>query len=435
GCLENGQRVTGGPTDSVFQPEWSPEGILHFVVESSGWWNLYGWDGSMLEALYPMQAEFGLPQWVFSMSTYGFVSPTRILCSYTQDGTWHLAWLDTAAKKLSQIETTYTDISDIRVGKDFAVFTAGSPTQPLSVVRMDLETGKQEALKQAFDVTVDPAYFSIPQSITYPTDGGAESHGIYYPPANKDFVAPASERPPLMVISHGGPTSATGTVLRYAIQYWTSRGIAVLDVNYGGSTGYGRDYRQRLNGNWGVVDVADCCNGALYLVEQGLADRDRLAIRGGSAGGYTTLACLTFRPDVFKAGASHYGLSELEVFVKDTHKFESRYLYSMIGPYPERKDLYIQRSPINSIQNISAPLILFQGDEDKIVPPSQSQMMFEAVRAREVPVAYLLFKGEQHGFRKAENIKRSLEAELYFYSKIFGFPLADPIEPVQIENL
>ncbi len=224
-------------------------------------------------------------------------------------------------------------------------------------------------------------------------------------------------------------------MLRYAIQYWTSRGIAVLDVNYGGSTGYGRDYRQRLNGNWGVVDVADCCNGALYLVQQGLADRNRLAIRGGSAGGYTTLACLTFRPDVFKAGASHYGLSELEVFVKDTHKFESRYLYSMIGPYPERKDLYIQRSPINSIQNISAPLILFQGDEDKIVPPSQSQMMFEAVRAKEVPVAYLLFKGEQHGFRKAENIKRSLEAELYFYSKVFGFPLADPIEPVQIENL
>ncbi len=435
GSLENGQRVTGGPTDSVFQPEWSPDGVLHFVVESSGWWNLYRWDGAMLEALYPMQAEFGLPQWVFGMSTYGFASPTRILCCYTQDGTWHLAWLDTAAKKLTPIETSYTDISDIRVGKGFAVFTAGSPTQPLTVVRMDLETGSQEALKQAFDVTVDTGYFSIPRSITYPTDGGAESHGIYYTPANKDFVAPEGERPPLMVISHGGPTSATNTVLRYAIQYWTSRGIAVLDVNYGGSTGYGRDYRQRLNGNWGVVDVADCCNGALYLVEQGLADRNRLAIRGGSAGGYTTLACLTFRPDVFKAGASHFGLSELEVFVKDTHKFESRYLYSMIGPYPERKDLYIQRSPINSIQNISAPLILFQGDEDKIVPPSQSQMMFEAVRAREVPVAYLLFKGEQHGFRKSENIKRSLEAELYFYSKIFGFPLADPIEPVQIENL
>ncbi len=435
GMLENARLVTGGPTESVFQPEWSPDGVLHFVVESSGWWNLYRWDGSMLETLYPMQAEFGLPQWVFCMFTYDFASPTKILCCYSQDGTWHLAWLDTSAKKLTRIESSYTDISDIRTGDGFAVFTAGSPTQPMSVVRMDLQTGKMETLKQAFEVTVDPGYFSIPQAITYPTDGGNGSHGIYYPPSNKDFVAPADERPPLMVISHGGPTGATGTALRYAIQYWTSRGIAVLDVNYGGSTGYGRDYRQRLNGNWGIVDVADCCNSALYLVEKGLADRDRLAVRGGSAGGYTTLACLTFRPEVFKAGASHFGLSELEVFVKDTHKFESRYLYSMIGPYPQRKDLYIERSPINSIKNISAPLILFQGEEDKIVPPSQSQMMFEAVRGKELPVAYLLFKGEQHGFRKAENIKRSLEAELYFYSKIFGFELAEPVEPVNIENL
>ena len=238
-----------------------------------------------------------------------------------------------------------------------------------------------------------------------------------------------------MVISHGGPTSASGTTLRYTVQYWTSRGFAILDVNYGGSTGYGREYRQRLNGNWGVVDVDDCCNGALYLVEKGLADEKRLAIHGGSAGGYTTLACLTFRNDVFKAGASHYGLSELEVFVKDTHKFESRYLYSLIGPFPERKDLYFKRSPINFTKNLSCPIILFQGDEDKVVPPSQSQMMFEAVRTKELPVAYLIFKGEQHGLRKAENIKRSLEAELYFYSKIFHFDLSDPIEPVGIENL
>ena len=435
GTLENARLVTGGPTESVFQPQWSPDGILHFVAESSGWWNLYRWDGTTLEALYPMQAEFGLPHWVFGMSTYGFASSSRILCSYSQDGTCHLAWLDTSAQKLTPVESSYTDISDIHLGKGFAVFTAGSPTQPEAIVRMDLETGRMETLRQSFDVTVDPAYFSIPEPITYPTDGGNESHGFFYPATNKDFVAPAGERPPLMVISHGGPTGATGTVLRYAIQYWTSRGFGVLDVNYGGSTGYGRDYRQRLNGNWGIVDVADCCNGALYLVKKGLADRDRLAIRGGSAGGYTTLACLTFRPEVFKAGASHYGLSELEVFVTDTHKFESRYLYSMVGPYPERKDLYIERSPINSINNISAPLILFQGDEDKIVPPSQSQMMFEAVRGKELPVAYLLFKGEQHGFRRAENIKRSFEAELYFYSKIFRFDLAEPIEPVQIENL
>ena len=281
----------------------------------------------------------------------------------------------------------------------------------------------------------DPGYLSVAKPISFPTDAGRESHGIYYAPFNKDYRAPEGEKPPLIVISHGGPTSAASTLLRYSIQYWTSRGFALLDVNYGGSTGYGRDYRHRLNGNWGLVDVADCCNGALYLVQQGLADRNRLAIRGGSAGGYTTLACLAFRDGVFKAGASHYGLSDLRFFAKDTHKFESRYLTSLVGPYPEREDLYVERSPITSIRNVSVPLILFQGDEDKIVPSNQAEIMFEAVRGREVPVAYLLFKGEQHGFRRAENIRRSLEAELYFYSKVFRFGLAEEIEPVHIENL
>lgn len=435
GTFANPEHISGGPTASVFQPEWSPDGVLHFVAESSGWWNLYRWSRDGIKALHPMEAEFGLPQWVFGMSTYDFASADKILCCYSQSGTWHLAWLETIEAKLRPIESSYTDISDVRMGKGFAVFMAGSPTEPIAVVRMDVESGQMEPLKQAFEVEADPAYFSIPESISFPTEDGREAHAIYYPPRNKDFVPPQGERPPLLVMSHGGPTSATGTSLRYVVQYWTSRGIAVLDVNYGGSTGYGREYRKRLNGNWGIVDVADCCNGALHLANKGLVDRKRLAIRGGSAGGYTTLACLTFRNEVFKAGASHYGLSELEIFVKDTHKFESRYLYSMIGPYPERKDLYFERSPIHFIQNISAPLILFQGDEDRVVPPSQSRMMFEALRDKKLPVAYLLFRGEQHGFRKAENIKRSLEAELYFYSKIFGFQPAEPIEPVHIENL
>ncbi len=435
GSLDDPRRVAGGPTASVFQPEWSPDGILHFVVESSGWWNLYRWDGSQSVALYPMQAEFAMPQWVFGMSTYGFASPTRILCAYSQDGTWHLAWLDTSTNELTPVDSSYTEIGYINAGNGFAAFVAGSPTQPSAVVRMDFASGRMERLKEAFEVTVDPAYFSIPQPITYPTDGGQQAHALYYPPNNKDFQAPEGERPPLLVMSHGGPTGAATTALRYTYQYWTSRGFALVDVNYGGSTGYGREYRQRLNGNWGIVDVADCCNAALYLVEKGLADRDRLAIRGSSAGGYTTLACLAFRSDVFKAGASHYGLSELEAFVKDTHKFESRYLYSLVGPYPARRDLYVQRSPINFIQNLSAPLILFQGEEDKIVPSSQAQLMFDAVLAKGIPVAYLLFSGEQHGFRKAANIKRSLEAELYFYSKVFGFDLPEPVEPVNIENL
>jgi dipeptidyl aminopeptidase/acylaminoacyl peptidase len=435
GKLTNAVHVAGSMTESVFQPGWSPDGVLHFVVEASGWWNLYRWDGTTMNALYPMDAEFGEPYWNFGESTYGFASPTKILCSYLQDGTWHLAWLNTETSELKPIDAGYTDISDVKVANGMAVFVAGSSTHPAAVVRMDVQTGEMGRIREAFQVAVDRGYLSIPQSISFPTDNNLEAHGIYYPPANKDFTAPRGELPPLLVISHGGPTSATGTTLRYSIQFWTSRGFAVLDVNYGGSTGYGREYRQRLNGNWGIVDVADCCNGALYLAEKGLADPNRLAIRGGSAGGYTTLACLTFRPGVFKAGASHYGLSELEVFARDTHKFESRYLSSLIGPYPARKDLYAERSPINFIDRMTAPLIMFQGNEDRVVPPSQSQMMFDALKKKGLPVAYLLFEGEQHGFRRSENIQRSLEAELYFYSKIFGFTPADPIEPVQIENL
>ena len=435
GTLHDHNLIAGSVTESVFQPEWSPNGILHFVGETTGWWNLYRFDNGKTEALCPMDAEFGEPQWVFGMFTYDFVSPTKILCRYSQNSSWHLAWLDTSSKKLTDIETSFTEIADICAGDGFAIFSAGSPTQPFSLIRMDTSTGKMESIKQSFEVTVDEGYLSTATPIRFPTTDGKQAHAIYYAPKNKDYAGLEGEHPPLMVISHGGPTGSTTTVLRLSLQYWTSRGFAVLDVNYGGSTGYGREYRQRLNGNWGIVDVDDCCNGAQHLVEQGLADSKRLAIRGGSAGGYTTLACLTFKNDVFKAGASYYGISELEVFATDTHKFESRYMDSLIGAYPERKDLYFNRSPINFIQNLSCPLIMFQGDEDKVVPPSQSQMMFEAMRDKELPVAYLLFEGEQHGFRKAENIKRSLEAELYFYSKIFGFELADNIEPVQIENL
>jgi len=435
GTLHDFKLIAGSVTESVFQPEWSPEGILHFIGESTGWWNLYRVHNDQIEALHPLDAEFGEPLWVFRMSTYGFVSETKIFCRYTKDGISHLAFLDTSTKELANIETSFIEFGDIVLGDGFASFIGGSPTQPYSLIRMDTSTCEMEIIKQAFEVTVDAGYLSIATPITFPTTDGKEAYAIYYAPKNKDYAGLEGECPPLMVISHGGPTGGTSSSLRLGLQYWTSRGFAVLDVNYGGSTGYGREYRQRLNGNWGIVDVDDCCNGALYMVEKGLADPDRLAIRGGSAGGYTTLACLAFRNDVFKAGASYYGISELEVFATDTHKFESRYMDSLIGPYPERKDLYFNRSPINFIKNLSCPIILFQGDEDKVVPPSQSQMMFEAVRNKELPVAYLLFEGEQHGFRKAETIKRSLEAEFYFYSKIFGFEPADTIEPVQIENL
>jgi len=281
---------------------------------------------------------------------------------------------------------------------------------------------------------VDAEYVSIPKAIEFPTENGLTAHAFFYAPRNRDYTGSSEERPPLLVKSHGGPTAATSTTLSWAVQYWTSRGIGVLDVNYGGSSGYGRKYRQRLDGQWGVVDVDDCVNGARYLVKIGEADGNRLAIRGGSAGGYTTLCALTFR-NIFRAGASYYGVCDLEALAKDTHKFESRYLDRMIGPYPERRDLYRERSPIHFVSQISCPMILFQGLEDKVVPPSQAELMVKAFREKGLPVAYIPFDGEQHGFRRAENIKRSLEAELYFYSKIFSFKIADPVEPIQIENL
>ena len=433
GSLGKKERVAGGKDESIFQPEWSPEGILHFVSDRTGWWNLYRLL-DRVEPLCPKEAEFGKPQWAFDTRTYDFLSGNELLCTYTQDGLWKLARLNTGTKTLTPLDLPYTEFGTVHTGDGFAVFGVASATQPLTLLRLDLATGRAVVLRRSFEPAVDPGYFSLPQAVEFPTEKGLTAHGFFYPPANQDYIAPAGELPPLMVISHGGPTGATSTGLRYAIQYWTSRGFAVLDVNYGGSTGYGRAYRMRLNDNWGIVDVDDCCNGVRWLAKQGFVDPKRMTIHGGSAGGYTTLAALVFK-DVFSAGASHYGICDLEALATDTHKFESRYLDNLVGPYPERKDLYVARSPIHHIQKLATPLILFQGDEDKVVPPSQSRRMFEAVRTKEIPVAYLLFAGEQHGFRKAGNIKRSYEAELYFYSKIFKFELAEEIEPVQIENL
>ncbi|MEJ2305416.1 MAG: S9 family peptidase [Anaerolineales bacterium] len=427
-------RIAGGPDESIFQPEWSPDGTLYFVSDQTGWWNLYRWREGGLEALCPMEAEFGQPQWVFGRSTYAFESTRRLICTYIQRGVSHLASLDTVTLELQEIETPYQYLTDVRAVPGRVVFTAGSPTEKLSINLLDLNTGQIAVLRRASETQVDSGYISIPKPIEFPTEGGLTAYGFFYPPRNKDFAAPQGEKPPLLVMSHGGPTGATVPVFDEETQYWTSRGIAVLDVNYGGSTGYGRAYRRRLNGQWGVVDVDDCVNGALYLAERGQVDGDRLMITGGSAGGDTTICALTFR-DVFKAGASHFGLGDLETFVKDTHKFESRYLDTLVGPYPDRKDLYRDRSPIHFTDRLNCPLILFQGSEDEIVPPEQSRRMYDAGKAKGLPVAYLEFEGEQHGFRRAENIKRALDAELYFYSRVFGFELADPVEPVAIDNL
>ena len=434
GALRQAACVAGGVSESIFQPEWSPDGTLYFVSDRTGWWNLYRWRDRRVEPVVEMEAECGVPQWIFGMSTYAFASADRILCAYTREGTWHLASLDTRTDQFSPIEVPYSTIAQVRAASGHVVFLGGSPTEPTSVVRLDLVAGQFDVLRRSSQVVLDAGYLSLPRAIEFPTEHGLTAHAIFYPPQNRDYVAPPDERPPLLAISHGGPTAATTSTLNLSTQYWTSRGFAVLDVNYGGSTGYGRPYRQRLEAQWGVVDVDDCANGARYLVRQGEVDGARLIIRGGSAGGYTTLSALTFR-GVFKAGASYFGVSDLEALAQETHKFESRYLERLVGPYPARKDIYWERSPIHYTDRLTYPVIFFQGLEDRVVPPNQAELMVEALRAKGVPVAYLPFEGEQHGFRRAENLKRSLDAELYFYARVFGFALADPVEPVPIENL
>lgn len=434
GSLYQARLIAGGPEESIFQPAWSPDGRLYFVSDRTGWWNLYRWQHEAAEHLVPMEAEFGLPQWVFGMSTYAFESAGRLICAYTEQGMWRLGSLDPDSGQFDMIETPYTQISNVQAAPGRIVFLAGSPTVLTSVVQLDLVTGRLEVLRPSGNVEIDPGYISVPQPVTFPTGTGATAHAFFYPPKNRDYAAPPGERPPLLVRSHGGPTDSTSSTLNLGHQYWTSRGFALLDVNYRGSTGYGRAYHQQLYGQWGVADVEDCVNGALFLARQGQVDGDRLAIRGSSAGGYTTLCALTFW-DTFSAGASYYGIGDLELLDQDSHKFEAKYNEWLIGPYPERRDLYRQRSPLHFTERLSCPVIFFQGLEDRVVPPNQTELMVAALRAKGVPVAYLAFEGEQHGFRRAETIKRTLDAELYFYARIFGFEPAEPVEPVFIENL
>ena len=368
------------------------------------------------------------------MTTYDFESPDRIVCSYIEQGISRLATFDTRTGSLIPIETTFTDISYVRGSAGQAVFRAGSPTETAAIVRFDLRHGTREILRSSNTLEVEDGYLSVPRAIEFPTTDGLTAHAFFYEPKNQDYSAPADEHPPLLVKSHGGPTSAATTMQSLSVQYWTSRGIAVLDVNYGGSFGYGCNYRERLNDKWGIVDVDDCANGALFLANAGLVDPKRMMITGGSAGGYTTLCALTLRK-TFQAGASHFGVSDAEALAEDTHKLESRYLDGLMGPYPERRDIYHDRSPINFADQLSCPVIFFQGLENRVVPPDQAELMVQALREKKIPVAYLAFAGEQHGFRQAKNIKRALDAELYFYSRVFGFDLADNVEPVEIENL
>jgi dipeptidyl aminopeptidase/acylaminoacyl peptidase len=434
GMLADRRQVAGGVSESIFQPEWSPDNILYFVSDRNGWWNIYRYAGGAVEILTELEAEFGMPQWNFGLSTYGFVSRDLIASTFNQKGLWHLVTIDLQTRKMEQIETTYSDITHVRATSACIVFYGGSPTDGLSLIKHYVSTGRTDIIRRSEESYVDSGYISKPELIEFITTNDLKAYGFFYPPRNKDYVSPLKELPPLIVVMHGGPTSCSYTSLDLKIQFWTSRGFAVLDVNYGGSSGFGRPYRERLKGKWGIVDVDDCASGARYLIERDLVDGGRLIVRGGSAGGYTTLAALTFR-DVFKAGASYYGVSDLESLAKETHKFESRYLNSLIGPYPEAARTYRERSPIGYTERLSAPIIFFQGLDDKVVPPNQAEKMVKALRKKGIPVAYIVFEGEQHGFRKAESLRRSLEAELYFYSRIFGIELSEDIIPVEIENI
>jgi dipeptidyl aminopeptidase/acylaminoacyl peptidase len=405
--------VAGGREESIVQPAWSPDGRLHWMSDRSGWWNLY----RRGEPLYPAEAEFAMPMWVFGQSTYAFLDDGRIACAWTSDAFAHLGLLDPDSGVMEELLPQRAPLlraARIRSDGRRLVYVGASPTLESAVVVLDTQTGEQAVVAKAAEDEPDPRYLSEPQSIEFASHGHT-AHALYYPPRNDDYEAPDGELPPLLVLSHGGPTAQTEPALELDVQFWTSRGIAVVDVNYGGSTGYGREYRELLRGQWGVVDLQDCTEAAMYLVREGRVDDKRLAISGGSAGGYTTLCALVFT-NTFHAGASYYGVADIGALFEDTHKFESRYEYALV---PLEK--VYERSPINFLDQIAAPVIVFQGLDDPVVPPAQAELIVKALRERGIDHEYHTYEGESHGFRRAETIIDALEAELRFYGRILGF--------------
>lgn len=434
GSLQRARRIAGSRDEAVQQPCWSPDGRLYFVSDRSGWWNLYRWGDGSAEALCPMAAEFGQPMWVLGLATYAFASARQLVCAIVREARSTLAVLDATSGQLRELETPCSSFGHVAAREGRVAFTGASPLQPTSVYLLELDSGRVELLRRGSALEVDAACTSVAQAIEFPTEGARTAHAFYYPPCNPEFEAPAGSKPPLLVMSHGGPTSMALDAYRAAVQFWTSRGIAVLDVNYGGSSGFGRAYRQRLDGAWGVADVIDCIRGAQFVVRRGDADAQRLIIRGGSAGGYTTLCALAFH-QVFACGTSLYGIGDLQTLAEDTHKFEAHYLDRLVGPWPQARASYLERSPIHHLDGLNCPLLLLQGADDPVVPPQQSRRMHAALKAKGVPVAYLEFEGEAHGFRDAKHIVRALQAEAFFYASVLGFTLADAVEPIAIDNL
>jgi dipeptidyl aminopeptidase/acylaminoacyl peptidase len=424
--------VAGSQTEWISQPRWSPEGILHFAAEPHGWMNLFRFANGEIETVTDYEAEFVGPDWQFGYCTYEFMGDGSILAIARSSGRDQLVRID-ARGDLTPIDMPFTEMNGLCIDGDTVILRGAGPLNPASVVELAAD-GTMSVLRSASPNKPEREDVSLPQHIEFTTTGGLTAYGNFYPPTNKAFVGPSDELPPLIVTSHGGPTAQAFSGIATGLQLFTSRGYAVLDVDYGGSTGYGKDYRKRLEGQWGIVDVDDCRNGAKHLAEQGLVDGNRLAIRGGSASGFTTLAALAFTDD-FDAGCTYFGIGDLRAFVKDTHKFESRYLESLLGKWPEAKQVYLDRSPSLHAERITAPVLVQQGAEDKIVPIEEAERIVDALFERHVPHAYLVYPGEDHGFRGKDAIIRSFGAELSFYAQVFGFEPADEIEPLVIQFL
>lgn len=430
GSLINKVKVAGSKSETTNEPKWTSDNSLVYLCDKTGFANLYIYEGKKSKCLYKVDAEFGYPHWVFGLSTYVISDDGTIFVSFGKEGEFFFGSIKEGV--FTKIDTPYCYISDLAIQENNLYFIGNSFDKSPVLVCYNIKVAEFKEIKKQREKDIAKEYISVPQSIKYESEG-AIAYAYYYPPKNPNFTGIKGQKPPLIIKSHGGPTAQSFPMLSYSVQYWTSRGFAFLDVNYGGSTGFGRKYQERLKDKWGIIDVEDCVNGAMYLVKQGLVDKNKLIIRGGSAGGYTTLAALTFT-DIFSAGASYYGVSDLEALVKDTHKFESRYLDNLIGPYPEKIDLYKEKSPIHHIEKLTCPVILLQGKEDKVVPKEQAEMMFEALKNKKIKTSYILFDHEQHGFRDAKNIKRALEAEIYFYGKVFGFIPSDKLKEIRIEN-
>jgi dipeptidyl aminopeptidase/acylaminoacyl peptidase len=435
GDVTEPRRINAGVAESVLQPEWAEDGMLYFLSDrSNGWWNLHRFDGRSVEPVLSMPADFGGPLWALGQSFYALTSARKAVVSFGVTAGQKLAALDLESAELETFDLPFSAFGSMTAHEGLVYLTAARLDAPNELIELDPATGAYRTLATTGDRPFPTAYVSLPQALEFPTDGEITAFAYYYPPAHPERKGEPGSRPPLIVEVHGGPTAAAVPAYSIARHFWTSRGFAVLDVNYGGSTGYGRVYRERLYGGWGVVDLRDTVNAARYAVRRGLADPERLIIHGGSAGGFLVLAALAF-DDAFSAGANYYGVSDLETLASETHKFESRYVDKLVGPYPDTRDVYIERSPIHHLAGFTKPLITLQGLDDRVVPPNQSERIYEALRDKGVPVAMLTFEGEGHGFRKADSRIRALEAELYFYGRVLGFEPAGELEPVLIANL